>query len=534
MTTSDPPPLATDPPGRPGEIAERRLHPAYLLISAGQTVRSAIPVAAALAFSPIRWWALGIGGVLVVLGAVTGWWFRRYSVSGQVLRIRSGLLARKEQTVPVHRITALDAHRGLVQRLFGVWGLRVQTPGDGERATVRLACLSGRALDELRAALADPGAGPGRSSPGAAGVPGARPPGEVIARLRTGRLLIAAVTGTSVPLLLAGAAGVWNRLQEILPGSVHRWLRQEILRDLTWLLALALLLLALLGAVLITSLRLARFTLVRDGDRLRISRGLLAQRSGTVIVDRIQAVRMVEGLWRRPFGLCALEVEVAGIGKDRDSERTLFPLLRVTEVPDLLARAVPELVAPLTGVQRVPARARRRYPTLPLLTGVVLSALALLLPGRWAVLAVVPVTVAVLVAWGQVRAAGLARTPQTVTLRWHRVLARHTVSARSPRVQLTHVTTTPFQRRADLAGIRLALSSGRGARLRHLDADTGRALQHTVGRRSRALPAAPTCPAGPTDPPGPAGPTEPTEPTGPTGPAVPAVPHIGPTPATYR
>ena len=84
-----------------------------------------------------------------------------------------------------------------------------------------------------------------------------------------------------------------------------------------WELALAALLVVAWGLSVAGSLvAFAGFTVTRDGDRLRIRRGLL-QRSDARPVRRIHGVRVVEGLLRRPFGLAALRVEVAGYAEER-------------------------------------------------------------------------------------------------------------------------------------------------------------------------------------------------------------------------
>ena len=86
--------------------------------------------------------------------------------------------------------------------------------------------------------------------------------------------------------------------------------------------------------------------LVRDGERLRIRRGLVQRSEATVPVSRVRAVRVVEGVFRRPFGLAALTVEVTGYADEASAARTLFPLVRAAR-----RRGVPG---------RVPARAGRR------------------------------------------------------------------------------------------------------------------------------------------------------------------------------
>ena len=465
--------------GRPGDLAERRLHPAYLIISAGESLRALLPVVIGISVWRTHWWVLAIAGALLVALALAGWWTRKYAVTNGVLRVRTGLFARSVHSIPASRITALDAHRGVVQRLFRVWGLKVQTPGDGDRASVRLSCLSVSALEELRSAL-----DPARRAPGPATALESSPAaGEtVIARLGLRDLLIAAITGTSIPLLFLGAAAAWNRLRDLLPEHTLRTITREVFGGSWWLIASGILLAVLVGVVIV-ALRLAAFTVTREGDRLRVTRGLLAQRAGTVTVDRIQAVRVIEGFWRRPLGYCALEVEVAGLSGRKDNERLLFPLLRTAEVAAFVARALPELGWPQTPPTPVPARARRRYLTVPLLVAAAITVGLLMLPGRWATLAIAPLPLAGLVGVGQFRDAGWQTSPDTTTFRWRRVLARHTVVARTRRVQLTSVSANPWQRRAGLAGIRITLSSKRKAGIRHLDGADADHLLHAVGRR---------------------------------------------------
>ncbi len=113
----------------------------------------------AIAVWKAPWWAWVVIGVLVLLGAVAGWWTHTYQVADGLLRVRAGVLHRSVTTVPIARITALETERGLVQRVLGVSALHVQTPGDGEHSSVHLSCLSGTRLTELRAALSPDAAG---------------------------------------------------------------------------------------------------------------------------------------------------------------------------------------------------------------------------------------------------------------------------------------------------------------------------------------------------------------------------------------
>ena len=212
---------------------------------------------------------------------------------------------------------------------------------------------------------------------------GARHSPDVIAVLKTNEMLIAAVTNNTIPLIFAAVLVVWYRFSQYVPARAADFMNDTV-EPRGWVAVLvALVVVAILGGVVVAALRLNRFTLIRDGDVLRNSRGLLGKQSGTIPVNRIQAVRIVEGFWRRPLGYCTLQVEVAGIGRANTNQRMLFPLVRTDR-----ARALITPGAAGTAVADRTAAADRgprpqTYKTLPLSYGAGFAALMLFLPGWW-------------------------------------------------------------------------------------------------------------------------------------------------------
>jgi putative membrane protein len=217
------------------------------------------------------------------------------------------------------------------------------------------------------------------------------------------------------------------------------------------------------------------FEAARDGDRLRIRSGLLARRAATLPLNRVQGVRIVEGLLREPFGLAALRVETAGYAGQAAVTQTLFPLVRRGEVARVLAGLVPELAGALEPLEPAPGRARRAYLTVPLLLAIAACVvIAVLAQAVWPAMPVL-LLLALLAGELRFRAAGWRLADGRVVLR-SRGIARTTLVADVRRLQEHGTRQTPLQARRDLADIGVAVGSGRRAQVRHLEARTAALL----------------------------------------------------------
>lgn len=441
----------------------RRFHPAAIAFNAVQALAGlALPIA----FAMLRGGSLGSTVVYGLLGVAlaTGagllrWATNRWRVTDTAIGHLSGWLSVRERSVPLARVQSLDAVRGPVQRLLGVVTVHVQTAGGAKAGEIVLPALTAAELAALQAAV---------------GVGAAPADGGVERRLGAGALLAAGLTAGSASLLVATAAGAAQLAQQLFgdenagaelgavtrlaPGSALGWV----------LAAAALLALAWLLGVVGTVVAFAGFRVARDGDRLRIRRGLLSQRDSAVPVGRVQAVRVVEGVLRQPLGLAAVRIDVLGAGAEPPSNQTLFPLLRRAEVVGLLATLLPEHAGDPTVLAAAPRRAARRYALPPALIGFAAGALIWwLVPGAgwWALgLALVGS------GWGLTcwRAAGWRLDDDRAALRFRR-LARTTVLFAPRRVQWAEVGANPLQQRAGLADVRVSVGRGARARVRHLE-----------------------------------------------------------------
>lgn len=476
-----------------GAVGPYRLHPAAMLISALKSARrwasaAAIPGLAALfsgGLSPLVLVLVVLGAVVLVAGAASwgflSWRATTYSVSGGAFYLRRGVLQKSERTIPLEHVQSVDTVQGVVQRIFGVVELRVETAGGGvEESDASLDALSRGSAAELRRAVEGGAESPREEATG---------PRE-IRRLGTRELLIAGATsgqiGIALSLIAVGSQvfdelfteGFLRRLYEsFAPGSVVAVI----------LLALAVGLFAWLLAIAGTVLAYAGFTLSRDEEFLYVRRGLLERREATIPLARVQAVQVVEGVLRQPFGLAMLRVESAGYGgKESGVSTTLFPLLPLRSVPEFLQSAAPEFSEALAAdsLKRPPRRALRRYvfrsvaPVLalallvaPLAYG--LSTLTGVYPLAGVVSLLTLLVLAALLGWLRYRDAGWTYSGGCLVLR-SRTLARTTALAPRRRLQSRSSVSNPLQRRARLAHLRVRVASGSGgAEFRVQDLEDG-------------------------------------------------------------
>ena len=445
-------------------MPSRRLHRSGIAIYAVQALGQAVvPLLVIFGLSllggrgGIDWARTVIYGVIGIGGATIAgyvrWSTTTYAVDDRSIHHHTGLIRHEDTDVPLTRVEALDVQQGPLQRLFGVYSVHVQTGGgSGKGGEIVLPALGRDAVRELREVVGAPA-----------------PVVDEGSRLRLGfgSLLVAALTagqlGVLVPVLAFGFQVVQQAFEEdegraarALPDTMGEWLLAGgVLLGAAWALSVV-------GA----GVAFAGFTVARDGDRLRIRRGMLSRREATIPVARVRAVRVVEGVLRRPFGLATLQMEVTGYAEEASVARTLFPLLRVSGVRDVLERLLPELADEPGGLASPPPRAWRRYLLLPfavaLLAGTV-AAISLSTP--W------PLAVLVLgAAYGQARwhAAGWRLAAGRLAIRSQR-LARVTVLAPSANRESHELAQSVLQRRARLADLRVDFGKKTHAHIRHLD-----------------------------------------------------------------
>lgn len=283
---------------------------------------------------------------VTVLGLIVGllsWWFTRYAIDGDELRVDSGMLQRRSRHIRLSKLQAVDVVQPLVARLLGLAELRLEVAG-GSDAEGRLAYLSEGAANRLRAELLARAAGLRPDSPEA--------PEQLLVRVPVSAVLMSLLLSVWVPLVLVG--GVALVVVAI------------VLREPAVIAPMIPVLLAF-GAVAWRELDGAfDFTVAESPDGLRLRHGLLARRSQTVPPGRVQALRLVQPyLWRHRDWV-RVQINVAGYagGDQAQQQRTsvLLPVAPRATALAVIARILPGVDPDAVELRPAPRRASRARP----------------------------------------------------------------------------------------------------------------------------------------------------------------------------
>jgi putative membrane protein len=425
--------------------------------------------------------AAGIAFSVVV--AAVQWSTTRWRIDRDSVRLRRGVFSESIVTIPLERVQAVDTVRGPIQRLFGSVELHVQSAGGGKAGELVLKAVTPAAASELREAVRAAGAPAGLDV--APEHPGVEPPVSASWNLRRGPLLVAALTSGSLGVLVPVVAGASQVVDDVLGPEDARRLVPDTVMEVA-VLAGAVLAAAWVLSVLGTIVAFAGFSVRREGERLRIGRGIVERREASVPVARIHAVRVIESPLREPLGFAQVRVETAGYAAEAATAQTLLPLVRRRDVPAVLASLLPELEASaLEDLEPSPPRALRRRLAGPVTVALALGAAVTVLAGPVGALAFLALLPAAMLGVARHRAAGWRLSGERIVLRSRR-FARTTSVADTRRLQSVRSAASPLQRRSGLATLAVDVSSGRRLAVEDLDATTVASLRDRLASAATA------------------------------------------------
>ena len=437
-----------------------------------QMAASAGAVVVALQSDNVGWALLAAAVVLVLLlaTAILRYWFFRFTVDDDGLRIRQGVFRKTHLDIQFDRVQGMDVERSLVDRLVGLATVTFDTAGSAAREG-QLPAIPRAFADTLRQRIEQ-----GRS-PAAADdeVP---PP---LLKLSAGDMVRIGVTDRSVLVGLAVLPVLFQAYGQAAEGFATRAATaasEELVALGLWfgvLVVLVLIIAAIAVLALLTVasafLRFHDFELRHDGSAFRSHAGLLTRKEVVVERAKIQQVSVAQGVIMVLMRRCRVKVLPATSGAASGNGalvgQTLnVPLIGVPRLADLGARIFGEegerlgLCPGNDGFAAIsPLYIRARLMAVGIFPALVATAVLVPIFGAMGLLALAWPVPVLLAAWQAWRRRGYLVDDDGLASRHG--LFGYTVDAFLFRkAQGATVSRSPLQRRNGLASLTVHLASG--------------------------------------------------------------------------
>ncbi len=306
----------------------------------------------------LRWLLLGVV-IIVLLAAAIGfvsWYFTRFVIDDEELRVETGAIFKSSKKVPFERLQSVDIIQPFAARIFGLVELRLEV-GAGDN-TIKLRYLPRAKASRLRDYLLVRAHGEHSTLEGDEHGDGAsvftdlsqsdRPLVVVSPAMLVGSFLLSSeflITGvlTIGAVVVTGILGV---IVYALPG----------------LLPAVIGLLSLIGRRLIG---MFNFTLADSSRGLRITRGLTNLTSQSVPLDRIQGLSVSQPMLWKKLGWWRVDVDILGYGSsegennENNATSVLLPVATREQLAITLDRVLPGV--DLEAVELHPSPRRSRW-----------------------------------------------------------------------------------------------------------------------------------------------------------------------------
>ncbi|MCG1023996.1 PH domain-containing protein [Sutcliffiella horikoshii] len=467
---------------------KRRMHPAAIVVGFFKQLRELLfPIILFVFFGSTGdgWFGVVYIGVmllwfagLIVVG-ILSWYRFYYWIEDGELRMEYGVFVRKRRFIPQERIQTLDTSEGIIQRIFGLVKVQVETAGGGAEAEASLTAVTKDEAMRLREALLykkpevqndiddlD------ESLETTEREPEEEPPKPVFT-VSWKSLFIVGTTSGGIGVVLSAVIAFTSQFDQIVPYEdiIDRF--GMVLQTSVFLIASIIFLVLFLSwliSIVMTMFKYGNFTVVKNKDELQISRGIIEKRQLTISLERIQAIRITQNLLRQPFGFATVYVESAGSsgGKEADFSTILFPLVKMSEVEAHLKEFVPAYELS-QNIQPLPKRSLIRYLIRLGVPAILLSAPFAYFFQPYGYFAFLSVGIAMLLGYSQFKTAGWSLGPngnengEQLQLSY-RHLSKNIVLVRKKRIQSFELRESFFQGKRKLYTVKASIKTGLGGK----------------------------------------------------------------------
>ncbi len=285
-----------------------------------------------------------------------------YRTSGYVLtekeiKCNRGVLFRKRSVLDYQKVHAINKKQNIIHRIFGIAVLTVDSGSTNTSHQAEIIIIEkDKVIDALVNELNALKEGGERTSEST------QPEGEVLLsdslyRFTSAKKMLYTLINIASTAFFTAVFAV---LTVIVLGICKLMLEQNFLGSwgqfflFAFLITLGAMLLlsvfSFIGCLIHAFVGYYKFQIVRRGNDIQISYGLLEKHTNTFSYDRIKAVKITQGLVQRMLGFASIRLEVIGytVNSGDDDKNAglgvLVPFCKYDEIGEILSKVLPDYV----------------------------------------------------------------------------------------------------------------------------------------------------------------------------------------------
>ncbi|MBC1706188.1 PH domain-containing protein [Listeria welshimeri] len=460
---------------------ERRLHPIALIKEIITNIRrNIVPIVVGL-FSVFRAinsrgylpnWAVYLIIVIVVLlvltPAVLKYITYKYTLEDQGIRIKYGLIFRKNTYIPYERIQTVQKKQWFFFIPFNVCQVLIETAGGNGKAEADLVAVPVGVVDELKdlrdgkkAAIQE--VAPETEEKEVAEAEVEAPEKTVV--LQTKQLILMAVTSGGVFGTLLIVLAFMQQFRDVIPTDWMETQAEQLWKMgiIVFIILIILLLLVLWGISIVTTLfKYFQFKLMKYPHSLVIEKGLLERNHTTISLARIQGITIIESPLRQMLGLVAVKVITAGNSGDekQSGDILLLPIMKKDLALKTLKEMLPNYVFEIEEMERAPKSSLRRFLRIYLIWTIIPALVASIMFFPLGLLSFILPILAGIKAISSYRATGLFTEKHTLLVQSRPFISKLTHIIRKERIQGLSIRQSIWMEKGTSRHLNVWLKSG--------------------------------------------------------------------------
>lgn len=403
---------------------------------------------------------LGVIAVVVVsiILAIVKWNKNTYELEDETMYIKYGVFMLHERTVPFSQVQSADVSSSVVQRLFNVCKIEIDTAREDEKPEISIFLSKAEALRVKNIIFK------GNENNDEVQFMEERNIKKFTPSLKD-LFMMATISGR----ILAGffiIIGIYFKIDDIVPNEFKR--RAQVFSEdaikgvyatssIKYRVAMLFIILFVswMISIIVTITKDYKFTVIRKEDNIKLSYGLFDKKEVTIPVKRIQSLIIVDGVIKKSLGYCSLNVETIGYGKDKGGKTMICPSVKRKVLNKFLEDILPEMNITY-DLRKSPLRALMGFILFRVLCDcIVMSIIAINIPRGYYVFLLVPI----LMIWNYIRFIdnGLYCSNDFVVMRY-RILARKTVIIQKKCILSIDKVQNGFQKRKAIAKYKVTIA----------------------------------------------------------------------------